>query len=380
MNKHTIYLDNAATTPLLPEVKKIITQYLDDFGNPSSLYQIGVDNREAINYARYRIADTLGVKPETIIFTSGASESNCMVIKSVFNMMKSRGNHIITSKIEHHSILECLHYLEKYRGAEVTYLDVDEYGRVDPADVEAAITPKTVLISIMASNNEIGTLQNTTAISNIAKWSDIHFHSDGTQSYMKERLFMGDFHFLSMSAHKICGPKGVGALYVRDGITLPPLITGTQESSRRGGTENILGIVGCGEAAYQNSVHMNEWNSYIENLSSHFINRVMNEIPNCHLNGHPTLRLVNIVNISFDEIRGEELMMMLDSLYGICVSTGSACNSSSGEPSHVLKAIGLSDEKANSSIRFSFSHENTMEEIDYTIDRLKELVERLRKK
>ena len=379
MNKKIIYLDNAATTRLLSAVEQEIIDYLDDYGNPSSLYQIGVNNKAIIQYARCQIADTLGVEPDRIIFTSGASESNCMAIKSTFDMLKSRGNHIITSKIEHHSIIGCLHYLEKYHGAEVTYLDVDQYGRVDPVDVGTAITEKTILITIMASNNEIGTIQNISSINNIAKSYGILFHSDGTQSYLKHDLNTKDFDMLSVSAHKIGGPKGIGALYVKEGIDIPPLITGTQEMGLRGGTENILGIVGFGEAAYIASRKMSDWNQHISELAYHFVMRVTNEIPDCRLNGHPGIRLVNNVNISFDGIRGEELMILLD-MFGICVSTGSACNSSSGEPSHVLKAIGLSDDEANSSIRFSFSHENTMEEIDFTIERLKELVERLRNK
>ena len=379
MNKRTIYFDNSATTPLLPEVKEKIINYLDDYGNPSSLYQIGVDSREAINYARSQIADALNVNSDRIIFTSGASESNSMVIKSIYDMLKSQGNHIITSKIEHHSILECLHYMEKYHGANVTYLNVDNYGRVDPVDVGKAITEKTILISIMSSNNEIGTIQNISSINNIAKSYGILFHSDATQSFIKQQLEIKDVDMLSISAHKIGGPKGVGALYVKNGIDIPPLITGTQENGHRGGTENLLGIIGFGEASYVSNKNMKNWNKYISDLSYHFTNRVLNEIPNCHLNGHPSIRLVNNVNIAFDGIRGEELLILLD-IFGICVSTGSACNSSSGEPSHVLKAIGLSDGEANSSIRFTFSHENTMEEIDFTVDRLKELVERLRTK
>lgn len=379
MKNKIIYLDNAATTPLLPEVKEQITDYFDDYGNPSSLYQIGQNNKAAILFARCQIADTLAVDPDRIIFTSGASESNCMAIKSTFDMLKSQGNHIITSKIEHHSILECLHYLEKYHGAEVTYLDVDEYGRIDPVDVGAAITSKTILVTIMSSNNEIGTIQNISSINNIVKSYGILFHSDGTQSFLKHGLDTNDFDMLSISAHKIGGPKGIGALYVKDGVDIPPLITGTQENNRRGGTENIFGIIGFGEAVYITNRNKPEWNQYISNLSCHFANRVLEEIPDCHLNGHPSIRLVNNVNISFDDIRGEELMFLLD-MFGICVSTGSACNSSSGEPSHVLKAIGLSDDEANSSIRFSFSHDNTMEEVDFVVDILKEQIERLRNK
>ena len=256
MNKRTIYFDNSATTPLLPEVKEKIINYLDDYGNPSSLYQIGVDSREAINYARSQIADALNVNSDRIIFTSGASESNSMVIKSIYDMLKSQGNHIITSKIEHHSILECLHYMEKYHGANVTYLNVDNYGRVDPVDVGKAITEKTILISIMSSNNEIGTIQNISSINNIAKSYGILFHSDATQSFIKQQLEIKDVDILSISAHKIGGPKGVGALYVKNGIDIPPLITGTQENGHRGGTENLLGIVGFGEASYISSKNM----------------------------------------------------------------------------------------------------------------------------
>lgn len=379
MDKKIIYLDNAATTSLLPEVKQKMIDYMDDYGNPSSLYQLGVNNKEAIRFARCQIASTLRADPEEIIFTSSGSEANNFVIRSVFDMMQQKGNHIITSKIEHHSTLECLHYLEKYRGAEVTYLDVDQYGRIDPSDVGAAITPKTILITIMASNNEIGTLQNISSINSIAKSYDILYHADGVQSYLHHNLSTANFDFLSISSHKIGGPKGVGALYVKKGINLLPLISGTQENNKRGGTQNIIGIVGFGEATYYADKNMYDWNNYVSNIAYHFKNRVLNEIPNCHLNGHPGIRLSNNVNISFDGIRGEELLILLD-MYGICVSTGSACNSSSNEPSHVLKAIGLSDEEANSSIRFTFSHENTLEEVDFAVDRLKELVERLRTK
>lgn len=375
-----IYLDSNATTPLLPEVKEKMQETMDYYGNPSSMHSLGYESNIPIKKAKRDIADYLGCAPDEIIITSGGSESNCQALISLYDYAAVNGlNHIITSRIEHHSILAACEYLAKYRGAKIDYVGVDANGVVNPTDVENAITPCTCLISIMDANNEIGTMQNTYKISEIARSYGIPFHSDCVQSFMHRTIDCRDYDMFSVSAHKFGGPKGTGLLYVKDGTPLLPLIHGTQNNGMRGGTENLCGILGLAKAIEVNANNMYEWNKQIYALANHMKYRIMNEIDGARFNGHPTLRLVNNLNFSFDGIRGEELLMMLD-MYGICVSTGSACNSSSGEPSHVLRAIGLSNEQANSSIRISLSHENTIEEIDFAVDRLKDSINMLRER
>lgn len=379
MNKKQIYLDNAATTPLLPEVKEKIINCLQDFENPSSLYQSGFNNKELINFERHLVADVLKCDPGEVVFTSGSSESNSTALISGFLSNRIRGSHIITSKGEHSSILKTCHILEKYYGARISYIDINKYG-CNLSDIEDALCSDTILVSIMSANNELGYINNIGKIADIIKKKnqDILFHVDATQSFAKNIIDISKVDLLSASAHKIGGLKGSGLLYVKNGVNIPMYIAGSQEKNRRGGTENFVGISSFGEASYQWIKNGYNWNNHIKDLRDYLINRVINEISYCDLNSPISLNtLPSIANIRFDGIRGEELLVMLD-MYGICVSTGSACNSAVNEPSHVLKAIGLTDEEANSSIRFSIGHENTINEIDYAVDKLKECVERLR--
>lgn len=379
-----IYLDNGATTPLLPEVKQAMIAQMEKYGNPSSLYMIGAENKIALRNARTQVATLVGCNRNEIYFTSGASESNSWVFMQVFDYAQKHGlgNHIITSMIEHHSILEVCDYLHKYRGADITYLGVNKDGYVQSSTLQDAIRPReTCLVSIMASNNEVGSIQKIVSLADIAHKSGVLFHTDATQSLGKVNLeyITPNVDYMSASAHKISGPKGTGMLYAKKGTPLLPHIFGTQENGLRGGTENVIGIVGFGEACKQYYEHIYEWNQHVMELSGHMRDRVLDEIQGVRLNGRAFPRLVGNLNFSFDGVNGEELMTMLD-MNGICVSTGSACNSSSGQPSHVLMALGLTKEQADSSIRISISHENTMKEIDYVVDVLKETVNELRRK
>ena len=381
INKNTIFLDCAATMPLLPSVKERMMEAMDLYGNPSSLYQLGQDAAHEIKQARELIADYINCDPECIIFNSGGSEGNSQAIISFYEyaVKNGLGNHIITSQIEHHSVLNACKYLEEYRGAEVTYLGVDSNGIVRTDDIERFVTNDTCLISIMGVNNEIGTIQDMYFIGEIARYYNALYHSDCVQEFGHVNFDATNVDMFSMSAHKLGGPKGVGFLYLTKYTPLLPLIHGTQNNSLRGGTYNTLGIIGLAEAVKQSMDNMYEWNRQILKLTSHMKKRIMAEIPKVKLNGSERQRTVNNLNFSFDGIRGEELMIMLD-MRGICVSTGSACNSDSGEPSYVLKAIGLSDDEANSSIRITLSQNNTLEEIDYAVDRIKETVEFLRRR
>ena len=377
---NTIYLDNAATTPLLPAVREAMVQSFDNFGNPSALYDIGAENKEKIYRVKSQLSNVINCcNPDNIVITSGASESNSYALLSTYNKFKGVGNHIITSKIEHHSILLACEFLEKYHGAEITYLDVDSQGCINPDDVFKAIRGNTILVSIMTANNETGSIQPIEKIYDKIKDvnPDIIFHTDATQAFCHINTQIIPFDLCSFSAHKFGGPKGIGGLYIKYNLDIPPYIFGTQQLARRGGTENVPAIIGMGVAAEISNKNLNNWYDYTLNLSTYFLNRVLSEIPGTRKNS-PNIRLPGIVNIRFDRVRGEELMMLLN-MHKIYVSTGSACNSLSNEPSYVLKAIGLTDEEANSSIRFSFSHNNTKEEIDYVVDILKELVPSLRR-
>ena len=381
MNKKQIYLDSAATSKLLPCVQEVIKDSMQYFGNPSSLYSEGQIAYHMLDHARRDIADAINCEPEELIFTSCGSESNCQALFSTFDYAQAHGmgNHIVTSAIEHHSTLSACDYLAKYRGAEITYVGVDEFGRVDPADVAAAVGLNTCLISIMDSNNEIGTIQAALAFKQIADEHGIFYHSDCVQSFMKRPLDLDNYDMFSASGHKIGAPKGVGLLYHQIGTPLLPLIHGTQEDGLRGGTSNVLFAVALAEAVKYHANNMSAINEHIARLSDHMKNRILAEIPGARLNGHPSQRLVNNLNFTFPEIRGEEALILLD-MQNVQVSTGSACNSSSGEPSHVLKAIRLSDDLADASLRISLSEDISIEDADFAVDRIKDVVRTLRER
>lgn len=375
-----IYLDNAATTKTAPEVYEAIKPYFEEYyGNAASIYRFAGESRKAVENAREIVADFLGAKPKEIYFTGGGSESDNWALKGVADTLKDKGNHIITTKIEHHAILHTCEYLEKH-GYEVTYLDVDENGLVDINQLEQAIKPTTILVSIMFANNEIGTIEPIREIGKITKEHNIVFHTDAVQAYGHVPINVDELNIdlLSASGHKINGPKGVGILYIRDTIRIGSLIHGgAQERSRRAGTHNTPGIVGFGSATALAKERMEDRKKKEIELRDYLINRVLDEIPYTKLNGHRTVRLSNNANFSFRFIEGESLLIMLDQK-GICGSSGSACTSGSLDPSHVLLAIGLPHEIAHGSLRLTLSEDNTKEEIDYTVDALKTIVERLR--
>lgn len=376
-----IYLDNAATTKTAPEVVEAMLPYFSElYGNPSSIYSIAGKSKEAITQGREAIAKALGATPEEIYFTAGGSEADNWALKATFEAYKAKGNHIITTKIEHHAVLHTCQYLEKERGARVTYLDVDENGLVKLDQLEAAITPETILISIMFANNEIGTIQPIQEIGRIAKEHGVLFHTDAVQAFGQLPISVDEckIDMLSSSGHKINGPKGIGFLYIRKGVKIRSFVHGgAQERKRRAGTENVPGIVGYGVATQRAMETMKERTDKEIALRDYMIDRIGKEIPNCKLNGHPTLRLPNNVNFSFEFIEGESLLIMLD-MEGICASSGSACTSGSLDPSHVLLAIGLPHEIAHGSLRLTLSEEISKEDIDFTVDKIKEIVSRLR--
>lgn len=375
-----VYLDNAATTKASPEVVKAMLPYFsENYGNPSSIYTIGSEAKTAVETAREEIAASIGAQPEEIYFTAGGSEADNWAIKMTAQMLSDKGRHIITSAIEHHAVLHTCEYLEK-KGFEVTYIGVDEDGVIKLDELERAIRPDTILITVMAANNEIGTIQPVREIGEIARKHSVLFHTDAVQAYGHEPINVSEdmIDMLSASGHKLNGPKGIGFLYVRKGIRLPNLIHGgQQERGRRAGTENVPGIVGLGAAAKEAMEKMSDRKAYETKLRDYMIERLLTEIPYCRLNGHRTKRLANNVNVSIRFIEGESLLMMLD-MKGICASSGSACTSGSLDPSHVLLAIGLPHEIAHGSLRMTLSDETTMEDIDYTVDALKKITERLR--
>lgn len=376
-----IYLDNAATTKTAPEVVEAMLPYFSEFyGNPSSIYEIAGKSKEAITKAREQIAQVIGARPEEIYFTAGGTEADNWALAATYEAYASKGNHIITTKIEHHAILHTCEYLEKQRGARVTYVDVDENGIVKLDDLQKAITPETILISVMTANNEIGTIQPVEEIGRIAKEHNILFHTDAVQAFGQIPLSVDECHIdmLSSSGHKLNGPKGIGFLYIRKGVKIRSFIHGgAQERKRRAGTENVPGIVGYGAAAKMAADTMKERTVKEAELRDHLIHRILTEIPHSRLNGDPVKRLPNNCNISFEFIEGESLLIMLD-MKGIAASSGSACTSGSLDPSHVLLAIGLPHEIAHGSLRLTLSAETTREDIDYTVDQIKEIVARLR--
>lgn len=379
MNK-VIYLDNAATTKVAGEVVEAMLPYFtENYGNPSSVYSFASKNKEAITEQREIIADVLGAKANEIYFTAGGSESDNWALKATAEAYKDKGNHIITTKIEHHAILHTAEYLEK-NGFEVTYLDVDENGMVRLEDLKAAIRPTTILISVMYANNEIGTIEPIKEIGAIAKEHGILFHTDAVQAFGQVPINVDECNIdmLSASGHKLNGPKGIGFLYIRKGVKIRSFVHGGgQERKRRAGTENVPGIVGIGTATARALRTMEERTKKEVELRDYLISRVLKEVPYTKLNGHPEKRLPNNANFSFRFIEGESLLIMLD-MKGICASSGSACTSGSLDPSHVLLAIGLPHEIAHGSLRLTLSEETTKEEIDYVVESIKEIVAKLR--
>lgn len=375
-----LYLDNAATTKTAPEVVEAMLPYFTEkFGNPSSVYTFATGNKEAVNLQRDRIAATLGAKSNEIYFTAGGSESDNWALKATAEAYRDKGNHIITTKIEHHAILHTAQYLEK-NGFEVTYLDVDEDGKVRLEDLKKAIRPETILISIMYANNEIGTIEPIKEIGEIAHKHGILFHTDAVQAYGQLPINVDEcqIDMLSASGHKLNGPKGIGFLYIRKGVKIRSFIHGgAQERKRRAGTENVPGIVGLGTAAKRAADTREERIAKEIEVRDYLIDRVLKEIPYSRLNGHRTDRLPNNANFSFQFVEGESLLIMLDGK-GICASSGSACTSGSLDPSHVLLAIGLPHEIAHGSLRLTINEEITKEDIDYVVDNLKTIVEKLR--
>lgn len=380
MSDKVIYLDNAATTRVLPEVFEAMKPYFTEYyGNPSAIYTFAGTANDAVTSAREEIANVIGAKPEEIYFTAGGSESDNWALKATAEAYASKGKHIITSKIEHHAILHTAQWLEK-QGYEVTYLDVDENGLVDLEQLKAAIRPDTILISIMAANNEIGTIEPLKVIGEIAKEHGILFHTDAVQAFAHTPINVDEMHIdmLSASGHKINGPKGIGFLYIRKGVKIRSFVHGgAQERQRRAGTLNVPGIVGMGKAAEIAAKNMEESIAYQTKLRDHLIARVMEEIPYTKLNGHPTQRLANNANFCFRFIEGESMLILLDQS-GVCGSSGSACTSGSLDPSHVLLAIGLPHEIAHGSLRLTLSNDTTLEDIDFVVDRLKGIIEHLR--
>ena len=379
--KRFVYMDHAATTFTKPEVAESMLPFLrENFGNPSSLYSIGREGKEAIETAREQLAKALGAKPGEIYFTSGGTESDNWAVKGTAFSRRKKGKHIITTPIEHHAVLYPCEYLES-QGFDVTYLPVDRYGLVDPAEVEAAIREDTVLISVMYANNEIGTIEPIQGIGEIAKEHDVLFHTDAVQIIGTVPLDMKQKHkdvdMLSLSSHKFYGPKGIGVLYLREGTEIDNYMHGGgQERGKRAGTENVASIVGMRKAIELATSNIEKHNDKIRKMRDRLLSGVL-EIPSCRLNGHPEKRLPGNLNFSFEYIEGESLLLMLDQM-GVCSSTGSACTSGSLGTSHVLKAIGLPPEIAQGSLRLTLGDANSEEDIDYVLDVLSETVGKLR--
>ncbi|PKL63035.1 MAG: cysteine desulfurase NifS [Methanomicrobiales archaeon HGW-Methanomicrobiales-2] len=380
LDQRPVYMDHAATTFMKPEVLAAMAPYFSRyFGNPSSLYQFAGESRQGVEEARGQVGAALGAEPNEIFFTAGGSEADNWAIKGAAFANRKRGDHIVTSAIEHHAVLHTCAWLEK-QGFSVTYLPVDEFGRVDPGDVEDAITDKTTLVSVMMANNEIGTIQPVAQIGRIAHDHGVLFHTDAVQAVGAVPIdvdAMG-IDLLSLSAHKFYGPKGTGALYIRRGTRVENLIHGgAQEQRRRAGTENVPGIVGLGRAIELATADIEGHNRRIAAMRDRLVRGVLGSIPDARLNGHPTGRLANNANFSFRYVEGESILLLLDAR-GICASTGSACSSASLEPSHVLLAIGLPHEEAHGSLRLTLGDANTEEDVDCVLDVLPEVIGRLR--
>ena len=375
-----VYLDYAATTPVHPEVILAMTPYLSEvWGNPSSIHACGLEARSGVEEARSKIAALIGANKNDIYFTSGGTEADNWALKGVAYANQKRGNHIITSTIEHHAVLETCKYLEE-KGFSVTYLPVDGFGLVDPDSVRKAVTPKTILISIMHANNEVGSIEPISEIGKVARAAGVYFHTDAVQSTGHIPVSVNNLgvDMLSISAHKLYGPKGIGVLFVSSGIKIEPLIHGGgQERQMRAGTENVPGIVGFGKAVELAQTEMDEEANRLSRLRDILIKNILKTTESTRLNGHPTQRLPNNVNVSFDFVEGEAICLNLD-LANICAATGSACSSESMEASHVLLAMGLSPEIARSSLRFSLGKWSTENDIKYVMEKLPGIVSRLR--
>ena len=375
-----IYVDHSATTYVKKEVlEEMLPYFTEKFGNASSPYRIGQVNREAVENAREQVAKAINAEAREIYFTAGGSESDNMIIRGIAYANRNKGNHIITSKIEHPAVLETCAALEK-EGFEVTYLSVDENGFISLDELRNSIKETTILVSIMFANNEIGTIQNISEITKITKFKGVYFHTDAVQAVGNVEIDVDKLGIdaLSMAAHKFYGPKGIGAAYIKKTVKFTPIITGGhQEKGKRAGTENVPAIVGMGKAIELATANIQEYNKKLMELRDYTIDRILNEIPYVKLNGDRNSRLAGSVNISFKGIEGESLLLMLD-MKGIEASSGSACTSGSLDPSHVLLAIGLKHEIAHGSLRLSYGECNTMEDAKYIVDSLKEIVERLR--
>ncbi|MCY4653073.1 MAG: cysteine desulfurase NifS [Dehalococcoidia bacterium] len=386
LNNKLIYMDNAATTPVRPEVVRAMMPFFTEyFGNASSIYELAQQSRGSLDDARRGVARSLGCRTSEIVFTSGGTESDNAALKGVAFALRNVGNHIVTTAIEHHAVLHACHQLEQF-GFEITYLPVDKYGLVEPDDVARAVTDRTILVSVMMANNEIGTIQPISEISStVARAAErfgrkIYVHTDAVQAVgaieVNTRKLGVDL--LSLSAHKLGGPKGVGALYIRRGTPFEPLMMGGgQERDRRSGTENVPGIVGLAEAMRLADAERGQVSAHVMKLRDRLIHGIQERMEGVRLNGHPAKRLPNNVNVSFESVEGEPILLGLD-FAGICASSGSACSSASLEPSHVLTAIGLSADLAQGSLRITVGKDNTDEEVDYLLETLTDLVSRLR--
>lgn len=375
-----VYMDHSATTPVRREVMdEMLPYFTEKFGNPSSIYTFARRSKSAVEDSRVKVANAIGALTDEIYFTGGGSEADNWALKGIAFANRSKGNHIITSSIEHHAILNTCKYLEK-QGFEVTYLPVDKEGIIDIGELQRSITDKTILISIMTANNEIGTIQPIAEIGKIAKENGIYFHTDAVQAIGNVPIDVKDMNIdlLSLSAHKFYGPKGIGALYIKKGVKIDNIIHGGgQERNRRGGTENLPGVIGLGKAIELATRDIEGHNKKIIAMRDRLLDGIMDKIPYTKLNGHREKRLPGNINVSFEFIEGESLLLLLDGA-GICASTGSACSSGSLDPSHVLLAIGLPHEKAHGSLRLSLGDLNTEEDVDYVLKVLPGIVERLR--
>ncbi|HIW24859.1 MAG TPA: cysteine desulfurase NifS [Firmicutes bacterium] len=375
-----IYFDNAATTPIRPEVYDAIRPYIEScYGNPSSVYKLARESKKAVDLARKQVADAINADSGEIFFTGCGSESDNWAIKGVALALKDKGKHIITTNIEHHAILHTCEFLEE-NGYEVTYIPVDEYGMVSADDIKKAIRPDTILVSVMTANNEIGTIEPIKEIGAVCREKGVYFHTDAVQAvgHIKIDVKEMNIDLLSLSGHKIGAPKGIGALYIKKGVKIKNLIHGgQQEKGKRAGTENVIGIAALGKAIELAVSEMEDTTERLKYLRDKIINGVLKNIEYSRLNGHPEERLPGNVNISFEFIEGESMLLMLDAK-GICASSGSACTSGSLDPSHVLLAIGLPHEKAHGSLRISLGYQNTEEEVDKLLEVLPPIVQRLR--
>jgi len=376
--RRSVYMDYAATTPVRPEVLEAMAPYFSErFGNPSSLYALAREAKEAVEEARGRVAAAIGADPGEIFFTAGGTEADNWAIKGT--ALRGKGDHIVTSAIEHHAVIQPCRALER-QGYRVTYLPVDEFGRVDPADAEDAIADETILVSVMAANNEIGTIQPIRAIADIAHDHGVPFHTDAVQAIGAYPVDVDDMgaDLLALSAHKFGGPKGAGALYIRRGTRIETFMDGgAQERGRRAGTENVPGIVGLGRAIEVATADIEGHSRRLAAMRDRLIQGILDDIPDTRLNGHPVERLANNVSVAFRYVEGESILLLLDAL-GIAASTGSACTSASLEPSHVLTACGLPHEEAHGSLRLTLGSQNTGEDVDYVLSVLPGVIGRLR--